>query len=134
MTGGGPASPEAETRAGPRRVFVVEDETLVAMLLEDMLADLGCEIVGPATRISSALELARTGEFDVAILDVNVAGEEIYPVAEALAQRRIPFAFATGYGNGGLREAWRDRPTVQKPFLRAQIEQVLTQALAVKPA
>jgi CheY-like chemotaxis protein len=126
MPAGASAAPEI------LRVLIVEDETLVAMLLEDMLADLGCTVVGPATRVASAVELARAETFDVAILDVNVAGEEIYPVAEVLSERDIPFVFATGYGNGGVSEMWRDRPTVQKPFLRVQIEDVLKRALATR--
>ena len=132
MVAGVSAPAGSGERSEELRVFIVEDETLVAMLLEDMLADLDCTVVGPASRVPSALELAENAEFDVAILDVNVAGQEIYPVAEILARRGIPFAFATGYGNGGVRENWRDRPTVQKPFLRAQIEDVLNQALAAR--
>lgn len=92
------------------RVLVVEDETIVSLLLEDMLVDLGCEVLGPAASVAKALRLIRTdalGAIDTAILDVNVAGEEVYPVAEALAERHVPFAFTTGYGKDGVHERWR---------------------------
>lgn len=112
------------------RILVVEDETVVSMLLEDMLAELGCEVVGPAARLGRALELAKTGAFDLAVLDVNLAGEEVYPVADALAVRGLPFVFATGYGKGGVRGAYRDRPTVQKPFQQPHLRRALADALA----
>ncbi|MBP1475873.1 response regulator [Frateuria sp. MAH-13] len=110
-----------EKTSGPWRILLVEDEMLVAMLLEDMLSEAGHTIIGPMARIDQAVEAARTETVDLAILDVNVAGEEVYPVAEALAAREIPFAFATGYGAHGLREPWQDRPTLQKPFHRADL-------------
>jgi CheY-like chemotaxis protein len=107
--------------SGPWRILLVEDEMLVAMLLEDMLIEAGHTIVGPLARVDQAVEAARHEAIDLAILDVNVGGEEIYPVAEALAAREVPFAFATGYGAHGLREPWQDRPTLQKPFHRSDL-------------
>ena len=107
-----------EKTSGPWRILLVEDEMLVAMLLEDMLAEAGHTIIGPLARIDQAVEAARGQAIDLAILDVNVGGDEVYPVAEALAAREIPFAFATAYGAHGLREPWQDRPTLQKPFHR----------------
>jgi CheY-like chemotaxis protein len=104
--------------SGPWRILLVEDEMLVAMLLEDMLGEAGHTIIGPMAKVDQAVEAARTETIDLAILDVNVGGDEVYPVAEALAARDIPFAFATGYGAQGLREEWQDRPTLQKPFHR----------------
>jgi CheY-like chemotaxis protein len=113
------------------RVLVVEDEALVSMLLEDMLADHGCEVAATASRIGQALELVRDGgpEFDAAILDVNLGGEPIFPVAEALAERGLPFVFATGYGAGGLPEVWRARPTLQKPFSHDDVGKALVVAV-----
>jgi CheY-like chemotaxis protein len=113
------------------RVLVVEDEALVSMLLEDMLADHGCEVAGVASRISQALDMV-SGElaFDAAILDVNLGGEPIFPVAEALAARGAPFVFATGYGAGGLPEAWRSRPTLQKPFSHDDVGKALAAAVS----
>lgn len=112
------------------RVLVVEDEALVAMLLEDMLGDLGCEVTALASRVPQAVEIARdpAQAFDVAILDVNVAGESIAPVAQALSERPAPFVFATGYGESGVPEAFRGRPTLQKPFGMADVERRLREA------
>ncbi len=112
-----------------RRVLIVEDEALVAMLVEEMLTDLGFEVVGPAMRLQRALQLARQEDFDVAVLDVNLANEQSFPVAEALRERGIPFIFATGYGSKGLTETFRDSITLQKPFEARQLEQALSRAI-----
>ena len=107
------------------RILVVEDEAAISLLLEDMLLDFGCEVIGPAARLSAALDAVAREQVDLAILDVNVAGEPIYPVAEALAQRSIPFVFSTGYGSAGIRDAFRDRPVLQKPFAQHDLKQKL---------
>jgi two-component SAPR family response regulator len=120
---------QTDPRLKGLRVIVVEDETLVAILLEDMLLELGCEVVGTAHRVARALDLLQQSEPDAAVLDVNIAGDEVYPVAEVLAERSIPFVFATGYGARGLRDAWRDRPIVQKPFQVEHLSQGLLAAL-----
>ena len=99
-----------------RRVLVVEDDSLVAMLIEDIVADLGHEVAGSATRLDQALALARTAACDAAILDVNLAGQLSFPVADVLKARGIPFIFATGYDTDGLDEAYRDAVTLKKPF------------------
>ena len=112
------------------RVLVVEDEAAISMLLEDMLLDFGCEVVGPAARLSKALEMAESESFVVAILDVNVAGEPIYPVAEAIVRRGLPLIFSTGYGGAGIREPFRDRPVVQKPFSQQDLKRTLIAAIA----
>ncbi|HEX5508282.1 MAG TPA: response regulator [Pseudolabrys sp.] len=98
------------------RVLVVEDEMLLAMLMEDTLADFGCDVVGPVAHIADGLRLANTERLDGAILDINVAGSDVFPVARELAKRSIPFVFVSGYGAGNLPQEWRDRPTLQKPF------------------
>lgn len=112
-----------------RRVLVVEDEMLVAMLMEDMLVELGCEPVGPASDIESALRLAVEETLDMAILDVNLNGRPSYPVADALAARGIPFIFATGYGANGLSEGYGHTPTLQKPFQQHDLARVLRETL-----
>ena len=94
-----------------------------------MLLDFGCTVVGPAARLSTALEMAARETFDVAILDVNVAGEPIYPVAEAIVARDRPLVFSTGYGGAGIREPFRDRPVVQKPFSQADLKRTLIGAM-----
>ena len=100
------------------RILVVEDEIMIALLLEDMLATLGHTVVGPVSRVDKALEMVASEALDVAILDVNLNGREVYPVAETLAARGIPFIFATGYGDVGLSTRFRDRPILSKPFDR----------------
>jgi CheY-like chemotaxis protein len=104
------------------RVLIVEDEMLVAMNIEDMLLELGHEVAGIASRLEPALALARDGAFDVAMLDVNLAGDRSFPVADLLIARGVPFLFATGYGLGGIDEKYRDRPVLQKPFRAAELE------------
>jgi CheY-like chemotaxis protein len=112
------------------RVLIVEDEALVAMLLEDMLQDLGCVMAGTASTVDQGVEAASGLEIDVAILDMNLAGKPVLPVAEALAGRGKPFIFATGYGESGVPDAWRDRPTLQKPFSMVDVETALKKAVA----
>ncbi len=120
----GPASPGF---AG-LRILVVEDEVAIAMLIEDMLLDLGATVIGPVGRLAQAKALAETETFDIALVDVNVAGEAIYPVVEILAGRGIRFVFSTGYGSAGIDGAWRDRPVLQKPFSQAELETALGEA------
>ena len=110
---------------GPRRIIVVEDEMIIAMLLEDMLADLGHTVVGVASRLDSALVLARTAEADMAILDVNLSGEASFPVAQVLSDRGLPFMFATGYGALGIEAPFQDTLTLKKPFELADLERAL---------
>lgn len=98
-----------------RRILVVEDELMVAMGLEMVLTDAGYEVIGPVGRFEQALEAAN-GEVDFALLDVNVRGTEVYPVAEVLAGRGIPFAFLTGYGRESLPPAQRQARVLSKPF------------------
>ena len=118
-----------------RRVLIMEDESLVAMLLETILADLGCDVVGPESNIEDGLNVASgTAPLDAALLDVNVAGQEIFPVAEALKARGVPFVFSTGYGEAGLPEHWRGNPTVQKPFTEGAIRDALMTALNMQRA
>ena len=107
------------------RFLVVEDETLIAVLIEDALLEMGCEITGLVGKLDAAMHLADIGEFDAAILDVTIRGGKIYPVAERLVARGIPFAFASGYGDWALPESLRNRPRLMKPFtLTALQEQV----------
>src|SRR5207302_732599 len=120
---------QTDARLKGLRVIVVEDETLVAILLEDMLAELGCEVLWTAHRVGKALDLVAQSMPDAAVLDVNIAGDEVYPVAQALAERNIPFVFATGYGARGLKDAWHDRPIVQKPFQVEHLAESLLTAL-----
>ena len=110
---------------GQRRVFVVEDEIMIRMLLEDMLSDLGYDVAGTAGGLDEALTLAREADVDVAILDVNLNGNPVYPVAQILTARGVPFIFSTGYGEQGLPDAYRDCPMLQKPFQMENLERAL---------
>ncbi|WP_304171581.1 response regulator [Phenylobacterium aquaticum] len=107
------------------RVLIVEDEMMVSMLIEDMLGDLGCHVVGPAARLDEALALAENAEIDCAVLDVNLGGQSTFPVADLLRAKGVPFAFATGYGDAGLREVDRDSAVLQKPFREVDLAKVL---------
>lgn len=98
------------------RVLVVEDEMLNAMFLEDLLLDLGCEVVGPAATVAEGLALASSERPDAAVLDVNLGADRVYPVADALRQEGVPFVFVTGYGVAGLIEAHKEQPTIEKPI------------------
>jgi CheY-like chemotaxis protein len=113
-------------------VLILEDEMMVAMLLEDMLTDVGCQVVGPVSSVAPALSLLETKAVDAALLDVNLSyGQSGYPVAEALTARGIPFAFVTGYGANTLNPQYRDRPTLQKPFhMSALVETLVGMAKA----
>jgi CheY-like chemotaxis protein len=112
-----------------KRILVVEDEYLIRMLLEDMLADIGYTIAAAVGTIAEASKVATSGEFDLAILDVNVDGTEIYPVADILMERKVPFVFVTGYGERSLPEPYRNRPTLQKPFQADDLKKKLAALL-----
>ena len=118
-------TPSQQAGARSRRVLVVEDEMLIGMLLEDMLVDLGHVVVGVVSRLEEALAAVQREDFDVAILDVHLNGQSVFPVADILVGRGTPFVFATGYGERGLPEQYRDRPILQKPFARDDLERVL---------
>ena len=113
----------------PIRILLVEDEALIALMLEDMVESMGCAVTGLAPRVGLGVTMAESGDFDLAILDVNVAGENIEPVALALAARGLPFIFATGYGEAGVPLRYRDRPVVAKPFRSEQLEAAIQRAL-----
>ena len=112
-----------------RRVLVVEDEMIVAWLLQDMLADLGCAVVGPAARVAQALAMIDAEAIDAAVLDVNLNGQKSYPVADALTARGVPFVFSTGYETESLPNDYQSLPLLQKPFKRSELGDTLAQLL-----
>jgi CheY-like chemotaxis protein len=113
-----------------RRILVVEDEMMIAMLVEDMLLELGCSVVGPVHALAEALELARSeAGLDAALLDVNLAGQPVFPVADALREKGVPAIFSTGYGDAGLRDIDRGAPVLQKPFRAGDLARALEEAL-----
>jgi two-component SAPR family response regulator len=93
--------------------------------MKDALTKLGYSIIGPLVRVSDALLLARVENFDAAILDINVKGEMIYDVADAIAARDIPFVFVTGYGSESVDERFKTVPILQKPVDQIALERVL---------
>jgi CheY-like chemotaxis protein len=113
----------------PLRVLVVEDEALICMTLQDVLEDLGCEVVAMCSTVGEAAESVKRDDFDVAILDVNLNGEAITPVGAILRDRAIPFIFSTGYGKSGVPQDFNDYPVVEKPFRDLDIESSLHMAM-----
>lgn len=107
------------------RILVVEDEAMIAMLVEDMLCDLGCVPVGPAYDIEQAIRLVQSARFDAAILDVNLAGRQTNPVAKVLHDRGTPFLFATGYGPAGIDSQFSKHLVLTKPFQQSELERTL---------
>lgn len=108
------------------RILLVEDEAMIAMLFEDMLADSGATVVGPASAVASALEVISREPIDGALLDVNLGGEQSFAVADALSLKNIPFVFVTGYGGAGVKDRYPDAPTLQKPFVTDDLRRALT--------
>jgi CheY-like chemotaxis protein len=108
-----------------RRVLVVEDEVVVSFALEDMLAELGCKIVGPAARISQALAIVEAETIDLAVLDVNLNGQKSFPIADALVARGVPFVFSTEYNGDGFPDIYKKFPMMQKPYDRANLSLAL---------
>ncbi len=114
-----------------KNILIVEDELIVAMMIEQMIEDVGAHTVGPATSLEQALALAASAELDVAILDLNLNGRRTGGVASILQERGVPFIFATGYGSGGG-EDFGQKAVLQKPFQMAQFIAALTSAINVK--
>jgi DNA-binding response OmpR family regulator len=117
------------TRPPRGSVFLVEDEVMIRMMVADMLEDLGYTVAAEAGDIDEALRLAESTYFDIAILDVNVNGKMISPVADLIKARKRPFIFATGYGTSGLPEEYRDQPALQKPFQLDTLAKMIDMAL-----
>ena len=118
-----------DSHPGNIRVLVIEDESLVAMMLEDMLDMIGYRVVGTASNIEQAEQNIAAAGFDVAILDVNLNGAMSYGIAEKLRDMRLPFVLSTGYGRSGVPQAYRDSPLVAKPFRSQDLRDALEAAL-----
>jgi CheY-like chemotaxis protein len=115
-------------RLSGKRVLVLEDEALIAAMVEDMLTDLGIVVVGPVSSIERGLLLARSEELDAALLDLNIRSARAYPVADILQERGIPYVFATGYGQSGVD---RSNPVavLEKPYTQDKLADALLHAL-----
>ena len=114
--------------------YLVEDEVMIRMMVADMLEELGYKIAAEAGDITEAMRLAQATEFDIAILDVNVNGKVISPVADVIKAKGCPFIFATGYGTTGLTEPFQQYLTLQKPFEIHELERAIRFALAPSSA
>lgn len=112
------------------RVLVVEDEGAIAMMIEEMLEELGCQVVASVARLATAREMASVVEIDLAILDVNLSGERVFPVADILRARGIPFLFSTGYGASGLPSEFAQCPVLHKPFAQSALQQKIALTLS----
>jgi CheY-like chemotaxis protein len=116
--------------AGRPRVLLVEDEVLITLLLQDMLLDLECEIADAPANLDDALSAARTGAFDLALIDLNLRGKWTYPVADILKARQIPFIFVTGYGSAALEPTYAGTPVLEKPFHREDLEAIIARVFS----
>lgn len=121
--------PPSSASLSGARVLVVEDEFMVAALLEDTLKGFGCEVVVPAPDLAQALALLASAAIDVAVLDVNINGEMVFPVADVLAARRIPFVFEAAYEASGVAARHGDRAALDKPYHDGALEHALRSAL-----
>jgi DNA-binding response OmpR family regulator len=114
------------------RILIVEDEMMIAMLVEDMLLDLGHETVGPAAKLDAGMKLATSEVLDLAILDVNLGGARSYPIADLLVARGVPVVFATGYGAAGLDPQYAGTPVITKPFHMEALAKTIETARSAK--
>jgi CheY-like chemotaxis protein len=122
--------PLEELAVAARRILIVEDEMMIAMMVEDFLSDLGWHALGVACTLEKALEMARNADFEAALLDVNLNGRDTFDVADILIERNIPFVFATGYGAQGIAQRSRAVPTLAKPYQLDDLDGALQQAMA----
>lgn len=113
-----------------RRILVVEDETLIAISIEVALQDLGCVVVGPVGKLDAALLLARDEALDAAVLDVTIRGGKVFPVAEQLLTRGVPFVLASGYGDWALPKQMQNVPRLTKPFTPQELEEQVRSLVA----
>jgi DNA-binding response OmpR family regulator len=120
----------AMTSLAGRRVLIVEDEYMIAIMLEDMLAELGCVVAGVAARPPQAFGLISQIEFDAAILDVNLDGTDSFGIAAALKELKVPFLFATGYGGSRVPPEFTEYRFIQKPYRIEELAAALSSVCA----
>jgi CheY-like chemotaxis protein len=114
------------------RALLVEDEGSVALLIESMLEELGCSIAASVSTVTKALDVAGAEGFDFAVLDVNLSGQLVFPVADIVKRRSLPFVFSTGYGRPGVPETFKEYEVISKPFTVEELERKLLSALRKK--
>jgi two-component SAPR family response regulator len=120
--------------SGPLRLLILEDEILVAMYLEEILNDLGHKVISSVNRVNDAMVIARDGDIDFAVLDVNIAGTPSFPVADILRQRGIPFVFATGYGQESVTREYVGHRTLCKPYAPEALKLAISDSFLTIPA
>jgi CheY-like chemotaxis protein len=125
----GPARGKEPEGLTGRRILVIEDSPVVGPFTVDILADLGCEVVGPAPNMAAARELADAAAFDAALMDVHIRGERVFPLCEMLDAKGVPFVLTSGYADWHMPEKWSDRPRLQKPYTVEQVEKALSAIL-----
>lgn len=128
--------PVAEPRhdLGGKRILVVEDSPVVGPFTADLLADLGCEVVGPAPNMAAGRELIEVADFDAAIMDVHIRGERVFPLCDALEAKGVPFVLTSGYADWTMPDKWRDRPRLQKPYTIDDVSEALAGILTASDA
>jgi len=110
-----------------RRILVVEDSPVVGPFTAELLAELGCEVVGPAPNMAAARELVESeSDIDAAMMDVHIRGERVFPLCDLLAAKRVPFLLTSGYADWQMPDKWEDRPRLSKPYTIGQVESALT--------
>jgi CheY-like chemotaxis protein len=120
---------EDETGLSGRRILIVEDSPVVGPFTADLLADLGCKVVGPAPNMAAARELLESEGFEAALMDIHIRGERVFPLCEMLEAKRVPFVLTSGYADWQIPEKWQDRPRLQKPYTIDQVRQALVEVL-----
>ena len=119
---------------GGKRILVVEDSPVVGPFTADLLADLGCEVVGPAPNMAAARELIEESGFDAALMDVHIRGERVFPLCEMLEEKGVPFVLTSGYADWTMPDKWRDRPRLQKPYTIEDVRETLAGVLTASDA
>lgn len=112
------------------RVLVVEDSPVVAPYVQDLLTDLGCTVVGPATNMASARELATDEEFDAAIVDLHIRGDKVFAICDILEARGVPFVITSGYADWTMPDKWQDRPRLAKPYTVDTLQEAIEELAA----
>ena len=120
------APPGGRDRLKGRRILLIEDSPVVGPFTAELLADLGCQVVGPAPNMAAAREIIESDEpVDAAILDVHIRGDVVFPLCDALAAKGVPFVLTSGYAGWQIPDKWEDRPRLLKPYTIDQVEDAL---------